>query len=171
MLHSVQKTYRQSGRRRKRKWIWAAILVLIAGVLLIPVADEVLPFRRARDLAQNAADTAAMGGASQLAKAIQGSPTGEDQIVADMEFYATGSGFDEDDHLVGYYLDAGCDRLGLVGSGIPQDPHGIEAVATVRVRILKIQIWSVSRQGRVCFDLDHTNGQGTPTMRLLLTDD
>jgi len=136
------------GRRRK---IWAAILVVAAVALLALAACAYRPIYHASRIAQESADGAALGGAIRLAGALQQPTVGEAQIVADMMKYATLNGLDDHDRLVAYYLDAEGHRLGRVGSGIPQEPHGLEAVVTVRVptlltRIFGLDEWAVRRQ-------------------------
>ena len=147
----------RSGLRRKRRWIRIAILVLIAGVLL--ASASWLPTFSAASMAQNAASISAWVGAYRLADAIQGSSTEDDHISASMLDRAAQYGLGDDDHLVGHYLDAKCRRIGQVGSGMPQDPHGIEAVVTVHVRILGLDSWSVTRKAQSFLQVERGDDQ------------
>lgn len=156
-----------SGSRRKRRWIRIAILVFIAGTLLFLADRASLPIYRSAMLAQNAADGAALAGLVQLARLTHDRPVGDNQIAAEMLNFAIRNGLSEDDHLVGYYLDAeGC-RLGLVGAGIPQEPRGIEAVATVGARALGLVTWPVTRKAEAGFTIESANGERIPKMQLL----
>ncbi|MGD9406003.1 MAG: hypothetical protein PVH95_12730, partial [Anaerolineae bacterium] len=158
-------------RRRKRKWFWDAILVIVAGVLLVPLASAYPAFHRTCLHAQNSADAAAFAGARGLWASIQNSPISEDQIAAAMLDYATINGLEEHDQLNGYYLDAECNRLAPVGSGMPQDARGIEAVVGVRAQIFGVAVWSISRDSRVCYDPAYAPYGGALTMQLVLQDD
>lgn len=154
-----------AGRRRAR--IWATILVLAAVTLVALAVRAYVPIYSAGRIAQASADGAALAGAMRLAHALQKPAVGEDQIVADMVKFATLNGLGDNDSVVGYYLDAECNRLGLVGSGIPQEPRGIEAVVTTRVPILLTRgfglgSWSAVRQASGCFEVEDANGQGVP---------
>jgi len=101
--------------------------------------------------AQNAADAATLAGMWRLGKMLNGTGSSEDEIVEDMHEFATRNGLAEGDTVVGYYLDAEGTRLGPVGSGIPPDAGGIEAVVELRALspltgFLGLKGWRITRQ-------------------------
>ena len=96
------------------------------------------------------ASTSPPGNALELVR-LEVLDASEDRIVKDMIEFATRNGLTESDDLVGYYLDADGARLGTVGSGIPPDACGIEAIVHVRAatpltRFLGLKGWPITRQ-------------------------
>jgi len=152
------------GRRRQ---VWTVILVLAAiGVLALAVHECYTIYYAGRHL-QDAVDGATLAGAMQLARALQEPGVGEDRIVTDMVRFARLHGLDDKDLFVGYYLDAEGHSLGLVGSGIPQEPRGLEPVVSVRVptfltRIFDLDGRSLTRQSRISFEVENAGDQGAP---------
>jgi len=147
----------KAGWGRKRQWIRIATLMLIGGTLLGLAAW--LPTLSAANIAQNSASISAWVGAYELADIIQGSSAGEDRISAEMLLRATLYGLGDGDRLVSFYLDAEGRRIGQVGSGIPQAPRGIEAVATVRVHLLGLDGWSVTRRAQSSLQVEDGDEQ------------
>jgi hypothetical protein len=144
----------------QRRKIRTAILVVVAVAFLSPVTCAYRSIYFAGRTAQESADGAALAGLLHLRRALQEPLEGDDEIVAEMLKFATLNGLDGRDRLAGYYLDSDGKRLGRVGTGLPEDPRGIEAVVTVRTpslltRVFGLAEWSVTRQSRAGFE-DHS---------------
>ena len=138
---------------RSRWTKWAVVILAILVLVLVWVEGSSIHY--GGRTAQNAADAATLAGMWRLGKILDGTGSSEDDIVEDMLDFATRNGVAEGDTVVGYYLDAEGARLGLVGSGIPPDAGGIEAVVRVRApspltRFLGLKGWPITRQADCC---------------------
>lgn len=155
--------------QRRRRWIRTAVLIVICGALALAI-EENYHIHAARRRAQNAADGAALSGQRCLALAtyLEAPPDGE-EIEAEMREFAVDNGLAEGDKLVGYYLDAGCNRLGPVGWDVPPATHGVEARVTMRADtfltgLLGLPGWPAERRRTVVMVTD-AGVQGMPTQR------
>ena len=137
---------------RSRWTKWAVVLLAVLVLALVWVEAGCIHY--GRRTAQNAADAAMLAGMYELGKMLNGMESSEDEIVERMVDFATRNGLAAGDTVVGYYLDAEGAWLGLVGSGIPPDAGGIEAVVQARApspltRFFGLKGWRITRQADV----------------------
>jgi hypothetical protein len=154
--------------QRRRRWVRTAVLIVICGALVVAIKER-SSVHTTRRRAQNAADGAALSGVRCLALAtyLEAPPDGE-EIEAEMWEFAVRNGVTEEDTIVGYYLDAGCNRLGPVGWDVPPATKGVEARVTMRAdsfltRLLGLPGWPVEQRNAVIIRVTDAGVQGIPT--------